>query len=106
MNIGKAEKIIFDHVKIRDTGSLLPVVFDIDEGYRRGGIVKSDKGECVALFAVSNLKANESKMNYEMQENEKTSSIFGFIVHNKTEAEILSEFFKYIADHEFPASEL
>lgn len=98
MNTGKSEKFIFDHVTIRDTGSLLPVVFDIDEGYRRGGLVKSDEGEYAAIIAVSNIKADEPMINYELQENEKTSSICGLIIHSKKEAEVLSEFFKYIAE--------
>ena len=98
MNIGKSEKYIFDHVTIRDTGSLLPVVFDIDEGYRRGGLVKSDEGEYAAIIAVSNMKADKPMMNYELHENEKTSSICGLIIHSKKEAEVLSEFFKFVAD--------
>ena len=99
MDIGKAEKYIFDHVKIRDTGSLLPVVFDIDEGYRRGGLLKSDEGENVALIAVSNIKADEPAMDYKLREDEKTTSICGLIIHSKKEAEVLSEFFKYIAEN-------
>ena len=39
----------FEHVKIRDTGSVLPLVFDIDDGYRRGGLGKTDEGDYVAL---------------------------------------------------------
>lgn len=98
MNIGKNEKFIFDHVKLRDTGSLLPVVFDIDEGYRRGGLVKSDEGEYVALVGVSNVKTDKPNMNYKLQEDEKTTSIYGLIIHNKEEAEVLSEFFKFVAE--------
>lgn len=99
MDIGKSGKYIFDHVKIRDTGSLLPVVFDIDVGYRRGGLVKSDEGENIALIAVSNIKADEPAMDYKLREDEKTTSICGLIIHSKKEAEVLSEFFKYIADN-------
>ena len=98
MNIGKSEKYLFDHVTIRDTGSLLPVVFDIDEGYRRGGLLKSDEGENVALIAVSNIKADEPAMDYKLREDEKATSICGLIIHNKKEAEVLSEFFKFVAD--------
>ena len=93
------EKVIkFDHVKIRDTGSLLPVVFDIDDGYRRGGLAKSDEGEYAAMIGVSNIKTDEPMMNYERQENEKISYIYGLIIHSKKEAEVLSEFFKYVAE--------
>ena len=98
MNIGKSEKYIFDHVTIRDTGSLLPVVFEIDEGYRRGGLVKSDEGEYAALIGVSNIKTDEPMMNYKRQENEKVSYIYGLIIHSKKEAKVLSEFFKYVAE--------
>ena len=98
MKIGENEKYIFNHVKIRDTGSLLPVVFDIENGYRRGGWNKTEDGEYVALFGVSNIKADEQKMGYELKENEKTSAIFGMIIHNQKEAEVLSEFFKQLAN--------
>ena len=97
MNIGKSEKYIFDHVKIRDTGSLLPVVFDIEKGYRRVGLLKSDEGENVVLIAVSNIKDDEPKKDYKLREDEKVTSICGLIIHNKKEAEVWSEFFKYIA---------
>lgn len=98
MKIDKKEKYIFDHVTIRDTGSLLPVVFDIESGYRRGGWVISDEGEYIALTAVSNIKADEPIMNYELKEDEKTTSICGLVIHNKDEAKVLSEFFKCLAD--------
>lgn len=98
MDIDKTEKHIFDHVRLRDTGSLFPVVFDIENGYRRGGLVKSDEGEWVALIGVSNMKTEEQSMNYKLQENEKTDTIFGMIIHNKKEAEVLSEFFKFVAE--------
>ena len=98
MNIGKAEKYNIDHVTLRDTGSLLPVVFDIDDGYRRGCLGRTDKGEYVALIGVSNIKADEPMMDYKEQDGEKITSIYGIIIHNKWEAEVLSEFFKYAAD--------
>ena len=98
MDISESEKYIFDHVKIRDTGSLLPVVFDIDEGYRRGGFGKSDEGEYAVMIGVSNIKTDEPMLNYERQKNEKISYIHGLIIHSKKEAEVLSEFFKYIAE--------
>ena len=97
MKGNKKEKYIFEHVSLRDTGSLFPVVFDIEDGYRRGGLLKSENGEYVALCAVSNIKCDEPMMNYELQENEETTSICGMIIHNKKEAEVLSEFFKFVA---------
>ena len=98
MNIWKNEKYVIDHVKIRDTGSPLPIVFEIEDGYRRGGLIKTDEGNYAALFGVSNIKVDEPIMNYEMQENENATPIYGLIIHNKKEAEIMSEFFKSIAD--------
>lgn len=93
------KKPFYKHVTIRNIGSLLPLVFDIEDGYRRGGLVKSEEGEYVALIGVSNIKADEPKMNYEPQEGEETISLCGMIIHNKREAEVLSEFFKYVAEH-------
>ncbi len=98
MNIGNNEKYLFDHVKLRDTGSLFPVVFDIENGYRRGGLNKSDDGEYVVIFGVSNIKTDEQTINYKEKENEKFSPIYGMIIHNKKEAELLSEFFNYVAE--------
>ncbi len=97
MKINKNETYIIDHVKLRDTGSLLPVVFDIEEGYRRGGLVKSEDGEHVFLIGVSNVKADEPMMDYKPQEDEKMTTVCGLIIHSKRDAEVLSEFFDFIA---------
>ena len=94
MDIGNSERYIFNNVKIRDTGSLLPVVFDIHEGYRRGGLIKSDKGEYAALIGVSNTKVDEPSRNYERQKDEEISYVIGLIIQSKNEAEVLSEFLK------------
>ena len=96
MSIGKNG--LFDHVKLRETGSIFPVVFDIEDGYRRGGVVKTDDGEYVMLFGVSNTKSVEQTSKYKRQEGEKTEMLFGMIIHNKKEAEVLGKFFEDVAN--------
>ena len=80
MKIKKTENINFDHVKLMDTGNPLPVVFSIDEGYRRGACYKTIDGENVAIIGVSNVKAVET-----------TIDIFENKSENKNESRIIDE---------------
>jgi len=97
MKITKTENINFDHVKLMDTGSPLPVVFSIDEGYRRGACYKTKDGENVAIIGVSNVKAKETTIDYKEQEGEEITALLGLVINSKQEAEVLGEFFMNIA---------
>ena len=96
MNKNKLEHI--EHVTLMDTGDILPVIFRIDEGYRRGGYVKTADGDFVVILAVSNVKAEESTLHYHREENEKVIDIMGLVINKKKDAEVLSEFFHNMAE--------
>ena len=98
MKVKKTEDINFEHVKLVDTGFPLPVVFSIDEGYRRGATSTTTEGDVVALIGVSNVKADEITIDYKEQENEEITALLGFVINSKKEAEVLSKFFQNIAD--------
>lgn len=98
MKIKQTKDINFDHVKLVDTGSPLPFVLAIDEGYRRGASSKTTEGNVVALIGVSNVKAEETTIDYKEQENEEITALIGLVINSKKEAEVLSEFFKNMAE--------
>ena len=98
MKIKKTKDINFDHVKLVDTGNPLPFVLAIDEGYRRGASSKTTEGDVVALIGVSNVKAEETTIDYKEQENEEITALIGLVINSKKEAEVLSEFFKNMAE--------
>ena len=98
MKIKQTKDINFDHVKLVDTGSSLPFVLAIDEGYRRGASSKTTEGSMVALIGVSNVKAEEITIDYKEKENEEITALLGFVINSKQEAEVLSEFFKNMAE--------
>lgn len=98
MKIKQTKDINFDHVKIVDTGSPLPFVLAIDEGYRRGASSKTTEGSMVALIGVSNVKAEEVTIDYKEKENEEITALLGLVINSKQEAEVLSEFFKNKAE--------
>lgn len=98
MKIKQTKDINFDHVKLVNTGSSLPFVLAIDEGYRRGASSKTTEGDVVALIGVSNIKAEETTIDYKEQENEEITALIGIVINSKKEAEVLSEFFKNMAE--------
>ena len=98
MKNGPFESYKFDHVKFRDTGSTLPVVFDIERGYRRCDCVRAKDGETVVLIGVSNIKADEPTKGYKTQESEEVYALLGIVLNSAKEAEVLGEFFKEIAE--------
>ena len=98
MKIKQTKDINFDHVKLVDTGSSLPFVLEIDEGYRRGASSKTTEGDDVVLIGVSNIKAEETTIDYKEKENEEIIALLGLVIHSKKEAEVLSEFFKNMAE--------
>ena len=98
MKIKQTKDINFDHVKLIDTGSSLPFVLAIDEGYRRGASSKTTEGNTVALIGVSNVKADEITIDYKEQDNEEITALIGLVINSKKEAEVLSEFFKNMAE--------
>lgn len=98
MKIKQTKDINFDHVKLVDTGSPLPFIIAIDEGYRRGASSKTTEGSMVALIGVSNVKAEETTIDYKEKENEEITALLGLVINSKQEAEVLSEFFKNMAE--------
>ena len=77
---------------------VFPVVIDIEEGYRRGGFIKSDEGEYGVIIGVSNTKVDEPVMNYERQKDEEINYVLGMIIHSSKEATLLSDFLKDVAN--------
>lgn len=98
MKITKQEHINLNHVKLMDTGSPFPIVFGIEEGYRRGALFKTKDGEYVVIIGVSNIKAEEHTIDYKQQEGEEITSVLGIVINSKKDAEILSEFFGNVAN--------
>ena len=98
MKIKQTKDINFDHVKIVDTGSPFPFVLAIDEGYGRGASSETTEGSMVALIGVSNVKAEETTIDYKEKENEEITALLGLVINSKQEAEVLSEFFKNMAE--------
>ena len=52
----------------------------------------------VALIGVSNVKAEEKTIDYKVKENEEITALIGLVINSKKEAEVLSEFFKNMAE--------
>ena len=104
MEVKEEKYFAYDHVKLRDTGWFLPVVFSIDEGYKRTDCIRTKDGEYVVLIGVSDIKAEKKMLGYKRREDEEVHSILGFTISGKEEAELYSEFFKELADKIEPAS--
>jgi len=98
MKIKQTKDINFDHVKLVDAGSPLPFILAIDEGYRRGASTKTTEGNFVALIGVSNVKAEENTIDYKVKENEEITALLGLVINSRKEAEVLSEYFKNMAE--------
>lgn len=98
MKLTQTENFQFDHVKLMDTGTALPVVFSIDEGYKRGECLKTQEGGYVALLGVSNVKADRVTISYNLREKEEVTPLLGVVINSRKEAEVLSEFFKNVAE--------
>lgn len=99
MNVSKIDSFNFEHVTLMDTGEVLPVVFRIDEGYRRGRCVKTEDGDYVAVVAVSNIKATEPTIDYEQKEDEEVIPLIGLVINKKIDAELLGDFFHRVAKY-------
>lgn len=91
------KKYQFEHVTLINVGDTLPVVFRIDEGYRRGYGAKTAEGEYIAFIGVSNIKAKEATTNYKEQEHEEIVPVLGIVINSAKEAEVLGEFFTNMA---------
>lgn len=99
METNGVNAFVFEHVELKDTGADFPIIFKVDEGYRRMMCYRTTtEGEYVVIIGVSDTKVNKPELRQEKVEGEEVVPLLGYVLSSKKEAEMISQFFKKLSE--------
>lgn len=99
MEANGMKAFVFEHVELKDTGADFPIIFKVDEGYRRMMCYRTTtEGEYVVIIGVSDTKVDKPELRQVKVEGEEVVPLLGYVLTSKKEAETISQFFKELSE--------